>query len=198
MIKGFDTTESVLGHCKAIKDAQYSFIIKYGAVSSTFPDKRFTHLEIAELKKNGLSAGFVWERGNTIDSFTSSKGEADAKEFVAYLKLLGVPANNKICGYFAVDLDVTRVQVMGPIAAYFKSAWAVMKSAGYLTGVYGSGIVCQGLQNLGVAHYGWKANASGWAGFDYTGCQITQSTGHVMNFDSDPDTAINLEGFWTP
>ena len=198
MIKGFDTTDSVLGKARQIKDAGFKFVIKYGATSSTFPNKRFTHEEVSEFKKVGLSCGFVWERGNTLDIFTAAKGKADAEAFVAYLKLLGVPGDLTVCGYFAVDLDVTKAQIMGPIAEYFKVAWAVMKAAGYLTGVYGPGLVCQALQNSGYTHYAWKANASGWSGFDYKDWHVLQHTGHCLNFSSDPDDAVSLEGFWTP
>ena len=198
LIKGFDTTDSVLGHAHSIKNAGYSFVIKYGADSDTFPNKRFTHEEVAGFKEVGLSCGFVWERGNTMSTFTAEQGKIDAEAFVAYLKELGVPTNLTVCGYFAVDLDVTRAQIMGPVADYFKVAWAVMRTAGYLTGVYGSGLVCQALKNAGYAHYAWKANANGWSDFAWTGWDVLQHTGSVTGFASDPDDAVSLEGFWTP
>jgi hypothetical protein len=195
MFKGLDTTDAIDSKtASALKDAGYSFLIKYTANSSTFPKKRLSHEERSILVAHGINSGFVFEKSDQYDYFSASQGATDSKQVIDYFSLLGVP-QGQTC-FAAVDFDATISQIHGQILAYFKAFHDGLKADGYLTGIYGSGTVCNALKLEGLAHWTWKAQSPGWSGFTYDSWDISQGLGHVLNLSSDPDMAKTLALFW--
>lgn len=194
---GLDTTDALSSiTIRELKKLGIKFVIKYCVDSPTFPNKRLTHAERADLVGAGIASGFVWERGNTYDYFSAAQGEADANAVVAYFKLLGVPTGKGIACFLAVDFDATTEQIAGAIMAYATMFHKVMTAAGFLTGVYGSGDTCKALKSAGVVHYTWKAQSTGWGGYAYFGWDIRQGLGSVGSLASDPDESNNIAWAW--
>ena len=191
-----DTTEALTKRVVDQLAAKgYRCLIKYCVDTETFPNKRLTHAERALLVAAGIRSGFVFERGNTAPYFSAAQGQADAETVVAYFKQLGVPAG--VACFLAVDYDASAADLAGPVLAYAITFHDGLKSAGYLTGVYGSGSTCAALKKAGYAHFTWRSNASGWDGFG-TAMQfdIEQQLGSFEGLASDPDDACNLNWAW--
>lgn len=193
--KGLDTTDALsIDNVKTLKKLGIGFVIKYCANSTTFPNKRLTHAERALLVGQGIKSGFVFERGNTAPYFTAEQGKADAATVLAYFAELGV-AKGVAC-FFAVDYDASAAEIAGPITAYATEFHNALKAAGYMTGVYGSGLCCSTLKKAGLVHWTWKAQSTGWSGYAYFGWNIRQGLGHVGNLASDPDEASEMGWAW--
>ena len=192
---GLDTTDAL---SKTVVDRLAGkgirYVIKYCADTDTFPNKRLTHAERALLVAAGIKSGFVFERGNTAPYFTAAQGQADAETVVAYFKQLGVAAG--VACFLAVDYDASDSEIKGPIMAYAIAFHDGLKAAGYLTGVYGSGSACKALKDAGYAHFTWKAQSTGWAGYSFIEWDIRQLLGSVEGLASDPDDACNLNWAW--
>ena len=194
---GLDTTDALSSLAiLQLKKLGIGFVIKYCSDTSLYPNKRLTHAERADLVANGIASGFVFERGNTYDYFSASQGGIDAETVIAYFQLLGVPAGKNIACFLAVDFDATIAEINGAIMAYATRFHDVLKAAGYLTGVYGSGDTCRILKAAGVVHYTWKAQSTGWGGYAYFGWDIRQNLGAVEGLASDPDEANNMDWAW--
>ncbi len=196
-MKILDTTSALTQEIvNDLARANFVAILKYSADSEAFPAKRAGHEEAAMLHKAGMGLGFISEHENTHASyFTAAQGEADAKEAVAYFRLLGVPAETPCFASF--DFDATDDELVGPISDYATEFHNTMKAGGYLMGVYGSGKVCQHLKEMGVAHYTFLAESTGWEGsaVPFTP-DLVQSTESFPGLDSDIGTANTLALFW--
>ena len=201
MYKGFDTPYSVYNKAHAINADKYNFVIRYiSPDSANFKNKRVEINEIVGLHTMKISCGFVWEEGNTASTFTASNAKSHAEQSVAVLKTLGVPGdvnNPKIAIYLAVDVDLP---AEGAVEEYFTIAHPIIKAAGYLVGVYGSGEVCRVLKSKGLAHYGWMAQSTGWEDSKtYTDWDVLQGPSEtVVGLDVDGDQAKSLVSFWQP
>jgi peptidoglycan hydrolase-like protein with peptidoglycan-binding domain len=135
----------------SIADAGYSGAIGY---LSTDESKDISAANVADLHAHGLGAGFVWETTATRATGGFAAGQQDAVAARTQAHGLGAPAGT--CLYFAVDEDAT----VSDIAAYFQGVYAI--SSPYLSGVYGSLTVVEGILAAGYAAKGWQTCA--WSG----------------------------------
>lgn len=163
MASGFDTTANAGQLAHLIKSTGYDFVGRYLSKSTW---KLISPQEAAALKAAGLSIVLVYEDGPTSAIyFSSGRGTSDAARSIAQARALGAPRGTAI--YFAVDYDASAADVTGPIAAYFKEVAATLAadSSGYVVGIYGSGRACQAISTAGSAHFTWRAQSTGWAGY---------------------------------
>jgi hypothetical protein len=200
LFKGFDTPYSVYNKAHPIQAAGYNFVIRYiSPDSANFPNKRLKTEEVQGLHTMKVAVGFVWEQGNSASTFNAANGKLHAQQAVAVLKSLGVPsnvANPTIAIYLAVDVDVPAA---GGVTEYFTAAHPVVKAAGYLVGVYGSGEVCGVLKSKGLSHYSWLAQSTGWSeSKGFTAWDVLQGPSTTaVGLDVDADSAKSLVSFWS-
>lgn len=187
-MKGIDTPYSIVNHASQIKAAGYSFVVRYlSPNTANFPHKQITEAEVAELSDAGLWIGGVWEKMGSLAEMNAATGQQHAEAAVAAAARVGQPAGSGI--YFAVDFDAMPGQ-MDDVLAYFKTAHAVVTSHRFLTGCYGSGLVCESVLGAGFAHYAWLAGATGWQGSrEFNRWSIEQGgTSTVAGLPVDLDT----------
>jgi len=146
---------------------------------------------VAEVHKNGAKCFFVYERGfpTSAKYFNAEQGRREAA--VDFAKAVKVPAGTQL--FSAVDYDAAQRDLVA-IVAYQKAFQAIVKSAGFLASVYGSGLVCKALVDKGFAHAGWLSCSKGWAGYDEfkPHAAIVQSTPiDILGFDCDPDIVVD-------
>ncbi len=202
MITGFDCATPVIGYLPALKAAGYQWVGRY---YSHNPRKNLTLAEAVAIAAVGLRVVSVWEsRGDQISSFSNPQGVLDGVDALRQAAACGQPVGTPI--YFAVDFDAAS-QEMDQIGAYFAGAKFGLGGR-YLTGVYGSGLVCQTLLNGGEATRAWLGGAMGWRGSrDFLAGNrwqirqhppITGPTG--VPFQIDPNEVQGSVGFgsWTP
>jgi hypothetical protein len=67
-----------------------------------------------------------------------------------------------------VDFDCTATQLQQQITPYFQAIGAVFAAQGfpYKIGVYGNGLVCQGLLAAGLCPYTWLTNSTAYQGYN--------------------------------
>lgn len=162
-MKVIDTPYSVFGKTHRLKGAGIGAVVRYiSSNSETFPNKRVTAEEIAELHSVGIAVGFVWETTGSIDVFSADNGTSHATEALAVLAAFKAPPT--VAPYFAVDLDVIPGQSIFVRQYAFKAKEACALH-GRKIGVYGSGYICGLLKGLTLAQYTWLAQSRGWNGY---------------------------------
>lgn len=197
MPRAIDTTSALTpAIVEALKDAGVGAVIKYISNTANFPSKRLTHVERSLLVEAGIKSGFVSEGLNIgVDYFSAAQGQSDAKLAIEYFNLLSVPPGQ--CCFATVDYDASLSDIEGPILDYIKAFHDTLKASGYLTGVYGSGLVCDEFKQMGYAHYAWLSQSESFAGTaDYQGWDIKQTLGTFPGIDSDMNEVKDLSIFW--
>jgi hypothetical protein len=124
---------------------------------------------IAELKGAGLQIWSTYEKGfPTSDAYFSKlRGTLDGQTAAKFAsKTLNQPAGSQI--YATVDYDpdhgdATGPTICGAISDYLAAFKAEIESAGYVTGVYGSGRTCRILIKNGLAASGWLCQSTSFA-----------------------------------
>ena len=103
--------------------------------------------------------------GTTRRSSTRTSGRPRPSSALTCAREVGQPQGSAI--YFAVDFDCTAAQFQQQITPYFNAINAVFVAQGfpYKIGVYGSGLVCQGLLAAGLCSYTWLTNSTGFQGY---------------------------------
>ena len=189
MTAGFDTTANAASLATTIKTAGYSFVGRYLSKSTW---KLISAPEAIALKAAGLGILLVYEDGPTSPSyFSTGRGTSDATRAIGQAAALGAPAGTAI--YFTVDYDASAADINGVISAYFVEVAAALAAdpSGYVVGVYGSGQTCQAIGSNGSATYTWRAQSTGWAGYNLPGpWNVTQGKATVAcTLSVDLDTA---------
>lgn len=136
----------------------------YDHPNETIKGKTLLPAEAALLARNGFSVLTVFQHNNNaISSFTKARGTSDAQRSLVLASQNGQPRGSAI--YFGVDGGWSSAKDIASVKAYFASANAVLRPAGYAVGVYGSGLVCTELRKEGLADHCWLAAATAWPGY---------------------------------
>jgi hypothetical protein len=165
MSKGLDSTASLASKAALLAANGYTFAARYIFERSDFKTP-LTKQEANELSKAGLSIVTIFESGSPTSAayFNGGKGESDGIIARAKARDAGQPAGTPI--YAAVDYDAAPDD-LDAIAAYFASFREQIKQWGYVAGVYGSGLVCDRLAEIGLVSYTWLSQSKGFAGYDH-------------------------------
>lgn len=200
MIQGIDASVSTLHALPCLRDAGFTFVVRYYADHGA---KRLTLAEAREISK-AMDVVAVWESGSPTKPgyFSHAKGVADGTAAFLYGRdTIAQPPGTPI--YFAVDYDAGPKAIDGVITDYFRGvgeAFAQLADGAeaYGVGVYGSGLVCSTLHDAGLARFTWLAQSSGWAGSkSYDGWNIRQHLQKtICGIEVDPDDArVGYGGF---
>lgn len=151
---------------------------------------------------HGLSLWSVYENGQPVDApyFTVQTANLDAHTANARAVAAGQPADTPL--YCAVDYD-TDPSDLPAITAYFTEFRRVLGvlGSGYHAGVYGSGLVCRHLSELGLISHTWLSQSTGFAEFDSwkPHANIVQGVErNIFGLDVDLDTLTTNAGTWVP
>lgn len=201
-MKAIDVASDTTGHGAAIKAAGI------GAVGLYLRSDRTSRAMIRDLVIYGVRLFSVFEKGQPTDQryFTLAMARSDSQLAVNMAGFMGQPEGSQI--FFAVDYDANPADVM----RYFREVQGVVKAAGYLCSVYGSGRVCAALLAKGYVHSGWLAQSKGWAGYKgfLPRASIVQGgetkltlrmissrpPGHDLHLDVDLDEVRDLSVLW--
>ena len=157
-----DTNTNVTIHLPTLAAAGVTAVGRYYTLSTS---KVLTQMEAQAITDAGLSIFVVYEDGNDPTKFNANLGTSQAQQALICARTVGQPEGSAI--YFAVDFDCTATQFQQQIAPFFASINAVFSGQGspYKIGVYGSGLVCQGLLAAGLCSYTWLTNSTGFRGY---------------------------------
>lgn len=185
--KGFDCTSDLSAHGQQIKDAGYEFVVRYTYNLAKSSKDKLSRAEALHLSSMGIYLVNVYENASDhIGYFTRQQGVNDGMNSFEYAsQSLQQPQGTPI--YFTVDLDVTRAQFTQSVVPYFQ---AIRPFRGkYEVGVYGNGMVCRLLKEMGLVEFTWLAQPPGWAEPDYAGYNLRQlmpsKTFHGLSIDED-------------
>ena len=195
MAKGFDTRANCAAKAAAIKAAGYDFVARYLGRN---PEKVIVASEAAALHTAGLGIVLVYEDAPTsIEYFSLERGFSDATRAMQQARLIGAAPGTAL--YFTVDYDALTSSWL-PISAYFAGAAQALDKSGYRVGVYGSGAVCRGMLQRGVAALGWRSQSRGWQGYDaFTDWAISQGPPTLVEgLSVDEDEAVGDYGAFMP
>lgn len=164
MGKGFDCVSDCTSHGQQIIDSGFTFVARYYTSLSQTIKTRLSREEALHLSGMGIDLVTVFE--NAADHagyFKYSQGSNDGRSAFSYA-FVTVEQPEKTPVYFTVDYDATEVDLQQKIIPYFQAIRQY--TGGYLVGVYGSGFVCRRMIELGLVHYTWLAQATGWAEYE--------------------------------
>ena len=123
---------------------------------------KMTPEEIKNIVDENISVIPIFEYGNKIEYFTFEQGIKDAQKAVLAAQKLGIPMDNSVTIYFAVDNDFTLGDLEGNITEYFKGVFSKIAGAhiGYNIGVYGARYICTYLLEKGYVTNSYVASSS--------------------------------------
>jgi len=186
---GIDANQNLTDYAGALVTAGYTFACRYLG-NSTKKDP-LTKPEAQHLSDMGLSLLSLWESHSpTVDAyFTAQQGIADGRAALIGATEAGEPQWTGRPVFFTVDEDAEPNVVVD----YFHGIRATLFLGPYLVGAYASDAVLELLLQLGLIHYGWKAQPRDWqGGMGFTGANVTQGPernlaigGAVLDMDSD-------------
>lgn len=192
MSNGIDCDSDTTSEIGCLKAAGIEFIARY--ISRT------QRSETDHICSMGLFVVSLYETlGNNYPYFSSNQGTHDGVRTMEYSPALGQPHGTPV--YFCVDFDATEAQIRSGIADYFTAVRAEVNANGqgpYKVGVYGSGLVCQILLELGLVEYTYLAAPTDWAGADFTGWNLKQTHNgqSLCNLSVDLDVSQDDGGGW--
>jgi hypothetical protein len=195
MARGLDSDVDCTPFGAEIVKAGYGFVCRYADPTK---DNPLTRAEALHLSGLGLHIVTISESGSPTDAgyFYMQKGIEVAAAILARVQAIGQPTGTPI--YFSVDFDASGSDLIGPITNYFSGVRTVLDGH-YLTGVYGSGFVCQQLKSAGLVHFTWLAESTGWrdsAGYEgWNICQNLESVG-ISGLSADSDVSKGDGGGW--
>lgn len=135
----------------------------YDWEQETIRNKTLTKPELELIHGAGLKACVVFQHNNSkLASFTSARGEIDAKRSLELAGKLGQPKGSVI--FFGVDFDAYRDSDQVMVKSYFLKAAPMIRAAGYLIGAYGSGKTLDALFKAGLIDRKWLSMSTGFAG----------------------------------
>jgi hypothetical protein len=199
MGKGLDTPQSAMNVASLLKADGMEFVARYYFAGGSFK-KLLTKAEAQVITQAGLWIVSVFESGRPVAAsyFTTEQAIEDAANAYLCAVHAGQPAGSVI--YFAVDGDIAPDDLPA-ITHYFQIVHDNLKPRGYLVGVYGSGLVCQTLSELGLVAKTWLSMSSGWRGYQdwLTHADIVQTettTLHGISYDLDVSNPRTGGGGW--
>lgn len=138
--------------------------------SQTFPNKCLELPEAQALSRAGIEIATVFQqRQNQVDDFSKQQGiNAGKRAYRHAFNSIGQPANSGI--YFSVDFDASESDIKNSIIPYFEGVKESLKAeqgygdCEYRVGVYGSGLVCNTLEDKGLATLKWLSMSTGFRG----------------------------------
>ena len=121
-----------------------------------------TQEEIKNLTESNIAVIPIFEYGNQLDYFTFEQGENDAIVAVLAAEKLGIPADNSVTIYFAVDNDFTLGDLTSNISDYFRGVSTRITEArlGYNIGIYGARYACTYMLEQGYVTNSYVASSS--------------------------------------
>jgi hypothetical protein len=163
---------------------------------------RCTQEMLDGLHSVGIKVFSIWERGNPTDPayFSAAQGTEDAGYAIGFASTHNQPTGTPI--FFCVDYDASGSELAGPIEAYMEAVHEACSQAGYLVGVYGSGLTCSTFVAAGYAHYGYLAGSQGFAGYQdflrssVLAIQQVDENATVAGFAVDTDQVVLAEVCW--
>lgn len=185
--RGFDCTQDLSSHGQQVLDGGYSFVIRYTFSGISRAKTILTYREALHLSGMGIFLVNVFQ--NSADHagyFTEDQGVKDGVSAFAYARSgLQQPIQTPV--YFAVDYDASYDDLKHRIAPYFEG---VRRSRGaYLVGVYGSGLVCRVLKELGLVSFTWLSQSIGFREshlyVDWNMKQLPSGRFHGLSVDFD-------------
>lgn len=186
-VKGFDCMENVGPIAAKLKAKGIAFVGRYYSLNA---HKNLLGREAQQLAAQKINCVTVFEGGAENALGGEAAGKHDAAVALRCAVAAGQPPGTPI--YFAVDFDASSGQLNGAVIAY-AHAFSQALLGTHTVGVYGSGLVCQTLLNLGLARYAWLGGAMGWQGSRvFTGWHIKQGLPgdpYKLGFQVDPDSA---------
>lgn len=161
LVKALDVAQDTFGKAHDLK------ALGYLAVGFYLRSDRASLRMIQGLEQVGIKRFAIWERGNPTEPeyFSPTQAVVDARAAVSFATKIQMPAGSQI--FFTVDYDATPDDLARHVWPYFQSVQRMVKDAGYLCSVYGSGMVCESLTIKGMAHAGWLAQSRGWSMYDF-------------------------------
>ena len=193
-MNAFDTAVVTTGYAHDILAAGYE------AVGIYLRPDRAPLAMVQGFQEVGIKIFSIWEKGEPIsgDYFSAEKGQADGQAAIAYAGVIGQTAGSQI--FASVDYDPDWDQDGDAITAYFQAFQTVVKAAGYLSSVYGSGLTCSQLIDAGLAHTGFLSVSRGFRGyaeFKPNAAIIQEAQITVLDrFQVDPDTVVDPTVCW--
>ena len=135
--------------------------------------------------------------------FSDALGRKDAaRALFCARNVVGQPGGSAI--YFSVDYDERGAHFDSNILPYFEAVSEVFNqfddASRYRIGVYGNGLVCRKLKDMGLVSYTWLSNSRAYAEHDSylrsNQWSIAQNYGDppVCGFDTDTDL-VSSGGF---
>lgn len=160
-VRGMDTSVDCTRFAASLPGEGMRFVVRY--YTSEAGGKRLSRREALALSQAGLQVMVVMQdANNTIDFFSSARGQEHAATALKQAAALGQPAGTAI--YFATDFDPNAAGVRGPISDYFHAVAQAFANAPvrYAVGVYGSGLTCRLIRDAGLATYTWLSGSMGY------------------------------------
>ncbi len=192
-----DTSQSTANLINCLKQNGIVAVGRYYAGDRAL-SKVLTAAEASALSAAGIKIWTVYQDSqNQVADFNQSKGSAAASAALSYAQtVIGQPKGSGI--YFAVDFDASATDFSSAITPFFEAIKTVFSAAGspYRIGVYGSGLVCQGLLNASLVQLTWLSQSKGFqqtAEFSASNrWNLTQqlSVSNFCNFDDDIDPDV--------
>lgn len=164
---------------------------------SGFKQRLTNHVALA-LSHRSRYVVSVWESGfpTSVEYFTADNGASDAASAITQATDAGQPLHTPI--YATVDYDASQSDLHA-IFAYFAAYQKTLKAAGYLAGVYGSGMVCSAVHDKGYVSFTWLSGSTGWSGFNVwkNFANIVQGASvSIGGIKVDADTTNGNAGGW--
>ncbi len=194
-MKGIDADVSLMDWGGALVADGFTWVARYINPGKSQP---LTVAEAAHLSAQGLYIVSAWEQGSpTTDGyFSADSGMATGAAAVLVATALGQPKGTPI--YFAVDYDA-EIADLPDIRAYIQNIQARVKLAGFVCGVYGSGLVCEYLYQSGFVSKTWLAQSTGFTGYTAWRDKADIVQGIEMNWnglDVDLNESAGDAGGW--
>ena len=165
MGNGLDSAKAITADAaKQLKAQEYSFVGRYGFHTSGYKDV-LTQSEAETIHGAGLKVVSIWESGYPTSAgyFTESSGEFDGIGALARFQPAGQPIGGVV--FATVDFDAQENDLQA-IGAYFE-AFRDKLHGTYTTGIYGNGLVCQYLSEVGLVSHTWLSGSKGWTDYEY-------------------------------
>ena len=194
LFDAYDTPE-VADRAEAIAAAGFGAVALYYFNTSQYK-KQLTRDAAEKLSAAGLFIVSIYENGSPTSGayFSAGKGAFDGDVAVRRAEAAGQPKGTWI--YPTVDYDASQGDLLA-IKEYFRALNVKLFAAGYKTGVYGSGLVCNALKTAGLVSKTWLTQSHGWAGYgqflpfaDLVQGRVTR----LFGVDADLDTSAASGG----
>ncbi|PVE25781.1 hypothetical protein DC522_03135 [Microvirga sp. KLBC 81] len=187
-----DTPEQTTAKLPCLSARDVKTVIRYYARDTSWPSKRLTRREAERLIEAGISIAVVHQgKGNKPSSFSKPLGRLDGAYARQYaVDVIGQPEGSVI--YFAVDYDAGADDVGDLIVEYFIGVKEAFEFAAGMTnhrvGVYGNGLVCQTLLDLGLVAHTWLSQSTG-----HHGHREFKASGRWSLFQNMPSELCGLD-----